>query len=167
MSSTLGCEIRWLIRRDMNEVMAIEQASFQDPWTEDEFLQVLRQRNCIGIVAELDRVIHGYAIYELNEHDFNFLNFAVAESSRRSGVGRALIQRMKDKLSQQGRRELVASVRETNLEGQLFLQAMGFRAEAVLRDYYGEEFGFEDAYSMRYEIDGSERFIPKNRLKWV
>ena len=47
-------QIRWLIRRDMDDVLAIERASFQFPWTEEEFLCCLRQRNCIGTVAELD-----------------------------------------------------------------------------------------------------------------
>ena len=40
--------IRWMIRRDMPEVLAIEHASFEYPWCEEEFLRVLRQRNCIG-----------------------------------------------------------------------------------------------------------------------
>ncbi len=31
-------QIRWLIRRDMDEVLAIERSSFQFPWTEEEFL---------------------------------------------------------------------------------------------------------------------------------
>ena len=50
-------QIRWLIRRDMDDVLAIERASFQFPWTEEEFLCCLRQRNCIGTVAELDHRI--------------------------------------------------------------------------------------------------------------
>ena len=41
-------QIRWLIRRDMPEVMEIENRSFEFPWVEDEFLACLRQRNCIG-----------------------------------------------------------------------------------------------------------------------
>ena len=40
--------IRWMIRRDMPEVLAIEAASFEFPWLEDDFIRCLRQRNCIG-----------------------------------------------------------------------------------------------------------------------
>src|SRR5690348_2779098 len=43
--------IRWMIRRDMPEVMRTERASFEYSWTEDDFLRCLRQRNCIGMVA--------------------------------------------------------------------------------------------------------------------
>ena len=52
--------IRWMIRRDMPEVLAIEHASFEFPWCEEEFLRVLRQRNCIGMVAEYGERVVGY-----------------------------------------------------------------------------------------------------------
>ena len=44
--------IRWMIRRDMPEVLQTEQESFDYSWTEEDFLRCLRQRNCIGMVAE-------------------------------------------------------------------------------------------------------------------
>ena len=43
--------IRWMIRRDMPEVLQTEQESFEHSWTEEDFLRCLRQRNCIGMVA--------------------------------------------------------------------------------------------------------------------
>ena len=48
--------IRWMIRRDMPEVLDIENQAFEFPWTEEDFIRCLRQRNCIGMVAELDQV---------------------------------------------------------------------------------------------------------------
>src|SRR5918999_229603 len=45
--------IRWMIRRDMPEVLAIEHASFEYPWCEEEFLRVLRQRVGHQMVAKL------------------------------------------------------------------------------------------------------------------
>ena len=55
--------IRWMIRRDMPEVLSIENESFEFPWSEEDFIRCLRQRNCIGMVAEHhDRVVvHEYA----------------------------------------------------------------------------------------------------------
>ncbi len=44
-------QIRWMIRRDMAEVLRIERESFEYHWTEEDFLCCLRQRNCIGMVA--------------------------------------------------------------------------------------------------------------------
>ena len=49
----LGIHVRWMIRRDMHEVIAIEREAFEFPWSEEDFTRCLRQRNCIGMVAEL------------------------------------------------------------------------------------------------------------------
>lgn len=43
--------IRWMIRRDLPEVFRVEQESFDYPWSEDDFLRCMRQRNCIGMVS--------------------------------------------------------------------------------------------------------------------
>jgi ribosomal-protein-alanine N-acetyltransferase len=157
-------QIRWLIRRDMDEVLSIERGSFQFPWTEEEFLCCLRQRNCIGTVAELDHKIVGFMIYELHKSMLRILNFAVAPDVRRGGIGRQMVQRLVDKLSQQRRREIVLEVRETNVPAQLFFANNGFRAVTVLRKHYDDT--CEDAYYMRYCLteDSTIPFIPHNRI---
>ena len=75
--SATGVHIRWMIRRDMPEVMRTERASFEYSWTEDDFLRCLRQRNCIGMVAETGDSIIGFMIYELHKTRLHVLNFAV------------------------------------------------------------------------------------------
>jgi len=156
-------QVRWLIKRDMDEVLAIDKASFEFPWTEEEFLCCLRQRNCIGTVAELDYEIVGFMIYEIHQSMLRILNLAVAPNLRRQGVGSQMVQRLIDKLSQQRRREIVLEVRETNLDAQLFFAEKGFRAQRILRDHYEET--TEDAYYMRYSIaQEAELTEPGNRI---
>lgn len=157
--------IRWLIRRDMDEVLEIEKRSFQFPWTEEEFLLCLRQRNCIGTVYESSQgYIHGFMLYELHQSTLRLLNIAVAPEVRGTGVGRAMVQRLVDKLSDQKRRFVEAEVRETNLKAQLFFSAAGFRAVKTLRKHYDDT--DEDAILFRYTlpetsakvaVDGSNR----------
>lgn len=143
-------QIRWLIRRDMSEVLAIEQESFDYAWTEEEFLCILRQRNCIGMVAEIDHEIVGFMIYELHKSNLHVLNFAVAKEYRRHGVGTKMVQRLVDKLSLQRRKEILLEVRERNLSAQLFFKTQGFYAVTVLRNHYDDT--CEDAYIMRYQL---------------
>ena len=81
--------IRWMIRRDMAEVLAIEAESFEFPWSEEDFIRCLRQRNCIGMVAELDDHVVGFMIYELHKNRLHVLNFAVAEPLSPPGRRRA------------------------------------------------------------------------------
>lgn len=158
--------VRWLVRRDMPEVLKIEGGSFSRPWTEEDFLCCLRQRNCIGMVAEdRDRVV-GFMIYELHKSRLHIVNFAVDPAARKQGVGRQMIGRLVDKLSQQRRTQIVLTVRETNLDAQLFFRKQGFRAVRVVRGYYDDT--AEDAYLMEYRLsdapDGLLPFSPQNRI---
>jgi [ribosomal protein S18]-alanine N-acetyltransferase len=148
----LKIQIRWLIRRDMHEVLSIERACFEHPWTEEDFLACLRQRNCIGMVAECDHRIIGFMIYELHKAKLRILNFATAPDVRRQGVGSQMLRRLVDKLSQQRRSEILVEVRETNLDSQFFYRSQGFRAVCVLRSHYDDT--YEDAYVMQYRLTG-------------
>lgn len=162
----LSVQIRWLIRRDMAEVLDIERQSFEFSWTEEDFLCCLRQRNCIGMVAEHEHRIVGFMIYELHKAKLHILNFAVAPDVRRQGVGTQMVEKLIDKLSQQRRKEILLEVRETNLEAQLFFKDQDFRAVTVLRNHYDDT--TEDAYLMRYlledEADMTIPFAPRNRI---
>lgn len=151
-------QVRWTIRRDMLAVLQIEQDSFEFTWSEDEFMRVLRQRNCIGMVYDNEDQITGYMIYELQKTQLRLLNFAVSPQYRRQGIGTAMIQKLIKKLTpptsalhaQKRRTKIILNVRETNLNAQLFFRQMGFYATATLRNYYEDT--EEDAYTMEYQI---------------
>ena len=156
--------IRWMIRRDMPSVLAIEESAFEFAWSEDDFIRCLRQRNCIGMVAEENDRVVGFMIYELHKNRLHILNFAVAPDARRGGIGRAMVAKLLGKLSQDRRNRIMLEVRETNLEAQLFFKSIGFKAVSVLRDYY--EDSDEDAYLMqfRYKASPEELARPANRI---
>lgn len=147
-ASSVTC--RWMVRRDMPEVLAIEQQSFEFAWSEEDILSCLRQQNCIGMIAEQNDKIVGFMIYELLKSQLHLLNFAVLETSRRQGVGSTMISKLIRKLEQQKRTEIRTEVRESSIAAQLLFKALGFRATKVLRDYY--EDSSEDAYLMRYLV---------------
>ncbi len=145
-----GAHIRWMIRRDMPEVLQIEQDSFDYSWTEEDFLRCLRQRNCIGMVAEHGERVVGFMIYELHKTKLHILNFAVHPAWRRLGVGGQMVSKLVSKLSSHRRTRITLEVRETNLEAQLFFRKQEFRAVRVLRAFY-EDSG-EDAFLMEYRF---------------
>jgi len=149
----ISVHIRWMIRRDMPEVLDIEKSSFEFPWSEEDFIRCLRQRNCIGMVAEYDERVVGFMIYELHKNQLHVLNFSVRPDARRRGVGQQMINKLVGKLSQQRRNRIVLEIRETNLAAQLFFRNSDFMAVSVLRDYYDDT--TEDAYVMqyRYKVD--------------
>ncbi|MBM4077070.1 MAG: ribosomal-protein-alanine N-acetyltransferase [Planctomycetes bacterium] len=159
-------QIRWMIRRDMPEVLEIERKSFEFAWSEEDFLCCLRQRNCIGMVAERQERIVGFMIYELLKSQLHVLNFAVAPWGRRQGTGSQMMEKLISKLSQQKRQEITLEVRESNLDAQLFFRSQGLQANDVLRGHYEDT--DEDAYVMRFQLYPSDNnilpFVPKNRI---
>ncbi len=166
-SSQSCVHIRWMIRRDMPSVLAIEETSFEFPWSEEEFIRCLRQRNCIGMVAERDDQVVGFMIYELHKNRLHLLNFAVNPNCRRASVGRSMIDKLASKLSLDRRNRIMLEVRETNLDAQLFFKQLGFRAISVLRDFYEDT--TEDAYLMQFRyrpstIERSATEEPRRRL---
>ena len=48
VTSPLRVDVRWMIRRDMPEVLDVEGDSFKLPWLEEDFIRCLRQRDCSG-----------------------------------------------------------------------------------------------------------------------
>jgi len=140
--------IRWLVSRDMEEVLDIEQESFEFHWTEEDYLRCLRSRNCVGMVADYHGQVAGYMVYELGKNKIRLLNMATASQFRRCGVATQMIAKLIGKLSLQRRSRITFEIRETNLPAQLFFRSVGFRATQVLRNYY--EHTQEDAYLMQY-----------------
>lgn len=150
MNNPRMLEIRWLIRRDIPEILDIEKCSFEFPWSEEDIMCCLRQRNCIGMVAVHDDRVVGYMIYELHKSKLHILNFAVRPDMRRQQVGWQMVQRLIDKIAAQRRDEVVVDIRERNLAAQLFFKACGFVFNEIRRGCYDDT--DEDMYTLSYRL---------------
>ena len=157
---SINVHIRWMIRRDMEEVLDIEQASFEFPWLKEDFLRCLRQRNCIGMVAEFDERVVGFMNYELQEEQLHVLKFAVHPDIRRRGVGQQMVEKLARKLPRRSRNRIVLEVRETNLAAQMFFRSLGFVATDVLRGHYDDT--TKDAYSMTFRHGWESKSYKEN-----
>jgi ribosomal-protein-alanine N-acetyltransferase len=102
------------------------------------------------MVAERNEQVAGFMIYELHKNRIHILAFAVHPDFRRSGFGKAMIEKLVSKLAFQRRNRITLEVRETNLAAQLFLRSLGFRAMNILPNYYKDH--NEDAFVFRYAI---------------
>lgn len=147
----ISVHIRWMIRHDMPSVLAIEEGSFENPWAENDFLRCLRQRNCIGMVAEKGDDVLGYMLHERHKDKFHLRGLAVHPDWRRSYIGAQMVAKLKRKTAFANLRRITLEVRESNLAAQLFFRSQGFTASRILRGHY-EDTG-EDAYEMRHEIE--------------
>jgi len=144
--------IRWMVREDTPAVLNIEAASFENPWSEETLIRTLRNREVIGMVAELADEVVGVMIYELHKNRLHLIKFAVAPQARRQGIGSTMIENLVSKLSHDRRNRIMLEVSESNLAALLFFKSQGFRAIKILRDYYEDT--TEDAYLMQYRHVG-------------
>ena len=149
-ASKAAAHVRWLIRRDMGQMLGISDASFDNGWTEDYFLNAMRQRNVFGQVAECNDRILGYVLYVLHQRSLHILNLAVHPDCRKQGVGRQLLDKLTSKLRPEYRTRVTVDVPESNLGCHLFLRSCGFRAAKVLRGYFDET--SEDGYRFVYTL---------------
>jgi ribosomal-protein-alanine N-acetyltransferase len=147
---------RWMIGRDMDQVLRIERESFDQAWTENDFFRALRQRSTLGMVCEHVGTLRilGFAVYSLTEDELLVINLAVDPECRRLGVGRAMIDKLKSKLAEPRRKALSITVRESNLPAQLFFKTQGFRWTETLGGFYwnGPEECREDGYVMSFKL---------------
>jgi ribosomal-protein-alanine N-acetyltransferase len=146
---------RWMVRRDMREIMAIEREVFDDPLFEEEFTRELRQRHCIGLVAEVKGEVAGYVVYLLGKDYLRVTNFAVRPDLQRMGVGRAMWQQLVMKLTDDRRRRILLSVRQDNLKAQKFFQSLWCLCIGEIGA--DETENGVDGYEFEYLLDPADR----------
>lgn len=142
--------VRWLIRRDFPEVIAIDQSNYHS-WDEEQFLEFLRRRHSIGMVAEYCGRIVGFMVYEMHEKRIQLFKLVTHPLFRRQGVGQQMAWKLANKLSSHRRTRIEIMERESNLAGHLFLKAQGFRATEVSREIFPDT--GEDGYTFSYCLD--------------
>lgn len=129
-------DIRWMIRADLPQVLAIEEACYSDPWSKADFVKKLGMRNNIALVVEVQDTVCGYCVYTLQKDHLEILNLAIDPMVARRGYGAALLEKVAAKLSPLKRNRVTALVSERNLDVLLFLKACGFLAESIEREPY-------------------------------
>ena len=135
MKTSINESIRWLIRRDMDDVIKIDDVGYVEPWSESKFISTLRKKTVIGVVATngFNRTI-GFCIYELQKTQIEILRMAVSPQWRRNGVASAMIDRLKDKVANQKRCGIVCEVDGHSIFSQLCFRDNGFTGHAMADD---------------------------------
>lgn len=161
----LKIHIRWMIRRDIPEAIEIGQSG--ECWATENFLWHLRQRNMIGMVAEIGEKVVGFMVYALEKYRLDILNFCVHPSFRLQTVGTQMIDRLITKLSSHRRTRLKFMVRERNTGLLLFLRRMKFEAVDLQRLHFSDtdEDGIVMVYRLNQDDDLEAADVPANRIE--
>jgi len=139
---------------DLDEVLVIERASFQTPWSRSAFRYELTQnRVARSWVVRSGRQLVGYiCLWEIG-HEIHVTNIAVHPSFRRRGAARALLERTLDDARAAGAELVFLEVRPTNSEALALYESMGFRVIGRRKGYYFDT--GEDALVMEARLDAA------------
>ncbi|MGH7300301.1 MAG: ribosomal protein S18-alanine N-acetyltransferase [Candidatus Rokuibacteriota bacterium] len=147
---------------DLDDVLAIERASFQTPWSRGAFRYELTQNRVARcLVARRGRRLVGYlCLWEIG-HEIHVTNLAAHPDLRRRGVARALLGAVLDDARERAVTLAFLEVRPTNTEALGLYERFGFRVIGRRKGYYFDT--GEDALVMEARLSGepSEAGAPR------
>jgi ribosomal-protein-alanine N-acetyltransferase len=135
---------------DLEEVLAIEAASFPSPWSRQHFLSELASPLSFPFIARAaDETIVGYICSMLVLDEGTILNVAVRPESRGRGIGRLLVEAALHEFRTLGAAFVALEVRPTNLAAFSLYESLGFIITGRRSAYYANG---EDAVLMEHEM---------------
>lgn len=135
---------------DIENVIAIERASFQFPWSTRFFLDELKVDCARSILAEMEGRIVGYVLFWFLTEEVDIHNIAVHPDFRRQGIGRLLLEQVVAAARCQDRLRVTLDVRFSNAPAQNLYRSFGFITQGVRKGYYSDN--GEDALVMALEL---------------
>ena len=147
-----GVAFEPMTEADLDQVLAIETASFRSPWTRQSFLFDLRENPfAAAIVARAaSGEVIGYGCSWQIHEELRINNIAVREDRRGLAVGRAILLRMIEEGRLAGCRVALLEVRPSNTAARALYASEGFAQIGRRKDYYRLE--REDALVMALEL---------------
>lgn len=134
----MNYEVNWLSRWDIPKALEIEYLCFEFPWDEEQLRDTLKRRPVVARGVKLNGVLLGYVIYAVYKYRLEILNIAIVPSMQRKQCGTFLLDNLLHRIERRHRKRVTALVRESNLEAQLFLKKMGFKAVEIKHNAYEE-----------------------------
>jgi ribosomal-protein-alanine N-acetyltransferase len=150
--------IRPAVEADIAAMVAIERASFSDPWTAAAMASTLRHDHMRVLVAAERGDLSGdgagrplgYVVAMIAGPEAEIADLAVSPDARRRGIGRALIDRLLGSLEAEGVVSVFLEVRESNHAARRLYESRDFHGIGRRRGYY--RLPPEDALLLKREM---------------
>lgn len=141
-------EIRRLELRDLNEIEAVEHASYATPWSRSMFAGELAKPSSLSLGAfdaETGELL-GYLVISRYVDAWHVMNVAVAPEHRRRKIATMLLDRLFELTAGDGQRGYTLEVRVSNDVAIRLYERAGFKPRGIRRGYYTDN--REDALIM-------------------
>ncbi len=152
------CPDDYLIRpmrpEDLDEVVALEEVCFQDPWPRSAFLPEVEERrgNFSHVVRHEDGDLAAFMVAWVVGDEAHLGDIAVSPDHRGKKLGQVLVELLKEGGWMSGAVQVVLEVRVSNDSAIQLYEKLGFRKVAIRKAYYADD--GEDALIMICSIEG-------------
>ena len=150
-----------MTKEDLDQVMAIENASFSMPWSRNLFLAEFRNPSVslmlVARSAAPAREILAYIVCWVFVDELHVLVLATRRDARRKGIARRLVLSALAEGYRWGARKAYLEVRESNRAALALYSALGFGTGHVRADYYDQP--VENAVVMMLDTEGMRHCI--------
>jgi ribosomal-protein-alanine N-acetyltransferase len=122
---------------DLSQVLSIEQASFARPWTRSNFEHELSENpHALNLVARDSGSVSAFLCAYLVAGELMINDLAVDPSSRRRGLGGALLRHAIETARARGCRRATLEVRPSNDAALALYESFGFAVVGSRPGYY-------------------------------
>jgi ribosomal-protein-alanine N-acetyltransferase len=133
----------WLIEplvspSEIDAILAIEEASFTNPWTREMYLAELQNEGVsfFYLARDPERQTIGFCSVWRVLDELHINNLAVLPAYRRAGIGSALLTHALDEGARLGARRATLEVRRSNEAARQLYERFGFSVVGVRHGYY-------------------------------
>jgi ribosomal-protein-alanine N-acetyltransferase len=126
-------------RRDLREVMPIENAVYPKPWTDRVFadeIEMMRRNHRLYLVGRVGRTLVGYCGLLFADDAAHVTNIAVHPDWRSRGIATEFMLELAERAIALGYVSFTLEVRHTNAAAQELYRRFGFVPAGVRKKYY-------------------------------
>jgi ribosomal-protein-alanine N-acetyltransferase len=122
---------------DLDEVMAVEEASFRSPWSRQAFVRELTENSfALYLVGKLDGKVVGYGGLWVIINEAHITNIAVHPEFRGRCFGERLLTEMIEGARRRRCDRMTLEVRASNTVAQGLYRKFGFAKQGLRHRYY-------------------------------
>jgi ribosomal-protein-alanine N-acetyltransferase len=146
-----AAQVRAMRSEDLATVSALENASYDFPWSLGIFGDCLKAGHPCWVLS-VDSTIAGYGILSMGAGEAHLLNICIDPDYRGQGLGRHLLGRLLDIARWNGAERLFLEVRPSNPLAKALYESVGFSEIGLRPRYYPARDGREDAIVMALDM---------------
>ena len=141
----MSAPIRFATPADAAALSKLQSESFDDGWSEDDFMTWLARKEAFAVLASREREAVAFGLALAAGDDAELLTIAATAGRRRAGLGREIFRALDAEAKDRSLKRWVLEVARNNLPALGLYKSEGFVEIGVRNAYYRQREGWADA----------------------